>query len=50
MDILWVVGHSVSMRDEISNVVANINAFISVYQEKEYDFRMAVIPTSKFKL
>lgn len=50
MDILWVVDNSVSMRDEISNVVANINAFISVYQEKKYDFRMAVIPTSAWAL
>lgn len=50
MDILWVVDNSNSMKQDIDNVITNINEFLKVYKDQKYDFRMGVISSSAWAL
>lgn len=50
MDILWVVDSSGSMSQEIQNVKDNINEFVSLYKDLDYNFRMGVISTGAWAL
>ena len=49
LDILWVVDNSGSMQPLQTNMVTNFNSFISNFQTKGYDFRMAVTATDAYK-
>lgn len=48
VDILWVVDNSSSMTPLQTNLVNNFNSFISNFQTKGYDFRMAVTTTDAY--
>jgi hypothetical protein len=49
IDILWVVDNSGSMGPLQTNMVNNFNSFISDFQNKNYDFRMAVTTSDAYK-
>lgn len=48
IDILWVVDNSGSMRTSQENLAANFQSFIQRFQNKNYDFRMAVTTTDAY--
>lgn len=50
MDILWVVDNSGSMSQEINNVIVNINAFVNLYKDLNYNFRMGVISSAAWSI
>src|ERR1700678_3166714 len=49
LDILWVVDNSGSMAPLQANMTSNFSSFISNFQTKGYDFRMAVTGTDAYK-
>jgi hypothetical protein len=49
LDILWVIDNSGSMETSQQNVISNLNSFISDFQMKNLDFKMAVITTDAYR-
>ncbi len=49
IDILWVIDNSGSMKTSQDNVAANFDSFISTFQDKGFDFQMAVITTDAYR-
>ncbi len=48
IDVLWVVDNSRSMSPLQDNMTANFNSFISNFQSKNFDFRLAVTTTDAY--
>ncbi len=48
VDVLWVVDNSSSMTSLQNNLVKNFNSFISTFQNKGYDFHIAVTSTDAY--
>lgn len=49
VDILWVVDNSGSMATSQSNVSSNFQSFIQKFQQKNFDFQIAVTTTSAWR-
>lgn len=45
VDILWVIDNSGSMLTKQQKVSAGLSSFLSIFQNKNFDFRMAVVTT-----
>ncbi len=48
-DILWVIDNSGSMASSQNNLAANMDSFIAKFQDRQLDFRMAVITTDAYR-
>ncbi len=48
IDILWVIDNSPSMSPLQQNLTQNFNSFISGFQSKNYDFKMAVTTSDAY--
>ncbi len=49
MDILWVIDNSGSMESSQNNLTASFQTFIEKFQQKNYDFHMAVTSTDAWR-
>lgn len=49
LDILWVIDNSGSMKSSQDNVAANFASFIDLFNQKGYDYHMAVITSEAYK-
>lgn len=48
VDVLWVVDNSGSMQTSQQNLAASFQSFIQKFQDKSYDFQMAVTTTDAY--
>ncbi|MEZ0391795.1 MAG: hypothetical protein ACAH59_06240 [Pseudobdellovibrionaceae bacterium] len=49
IDILWVIDNSGSMKSSQENLTANFQSFINGFQQKGYDYHMAVIGSDAWR-
>jgi hypothetical protein len=49
IDVLWVIDNSGSMETSQTNLTKSFGSFISSFQEKQYDFHMAVTGTDAWR-